>query len=147
MDQSKIENFKKTYPRRDFPKFEELAAKECQEVQRNVGDRLGLDEGASGLELLQALHDRGGLLVGEVPSEGSPDLRGLLRDVFERRRSHVLVNWYRFDEIDRIDLDCLARHFDDVWYPAVDDIEIFDESCSWFLLVSHDGVIRFISLL
>ena len=41
---------------------------------------------------------------------------------------------------------CVVRWFDDLWYPAADDLEIFDASCSWLVSVAHDGavgVVRF----
>jgi hypothetical protein len=33
----------------------------------------------------------------------------------------------------------------DLWYPGVDDIEIFDSSLSWFVVVTHDGEIGLIT--
>ena len=38
-------------------------------------------------------------------------------------------------------LDELSRRFDDIWFEVSDDIEIFDDTYSWYLGVSHDGAV------
>lgn len=108
-------------------------------VRKKLATTLGLSEESSSLDLVKRLHEQTSRYLGEVPCEGRPDLRKLIESVPIGRLHRVLVNWYRFDDIDSLDLDDLSRHFGDIWYPSVDDIEVFDESCRWFLSVSHDG--------
>ena len=139
MDQCKIDNFNRTYPDEDFPEFEALSQEECERLRRKLTAMLGLGDDATDLDVVKSLHAQTSRHLGEVPGEGQPDLRGLLTNAQIALPPHALLNWYRFDDIDRLDLDDLSRHFDDIWYPEADDIEIFDESCSWFLCVSHDG--------
>jgi hypothetical protein len=145
MDQSKIENFEKANPERRFPAFEALSHERCREVRRRVCEHLELDETVSGLEIVNGLHWQTGRRLGEVP-EGSFSLRDLVTGAGLAPASEVLINWYRFDDIDKIDIDRLSKYFDDIWYPSADDIEIFDESCKWFLSVSHDGQLTLIEV-
>ncbi len=35
----------------------------------------------------------------------------------------------------------MSRWFDDIWYPASDDIDLFDSTLDWILSVSHSGLI------
>ncbi|MCR9166599.1 MAG: hypothetical protein NXI35_38405 [bacterium] len=138
MDTSKLENFRRSYPGQPFPEFAALTAAECETLRKKVAATLGLSDGDP-LELVRHLHAQTGNHLGEVPRDGQPDLRALVEGVPIGRPHRVFVNWYRFDDIDSLDLDALSRHFDDIWYPSVDDIEVFDDSCRWFLSVSHDG--------
>ena len=47
--------------------------------------------------------------------------------------------------IDEMKLDDLNKYFYDIWYPVVEDIEIFDRECNWMILISHDGDVGYIS--
>jgi len=139
MDHSKIDNFSKTHQGESFPKFRSLSSGECAVVRTRVLALLHLGPDASGLDILKALHGRDGRHLGEVSLEQPVDLRELLRGLPLVAHHQVFLNWHHFDEIDVIDVDDLSKNFDDIWYPSVDDIEIFDESQTWFLSVSHDG--------
>ncbi len=81
-----------------------------------------------------------------VPHSGARgegfNLQSAIRELGMESATTVLLNWYRFDRIDRIALVDLSLYFVDIWYPGSDDIEIFDESCSWVLAVSHTGELR-----
>ena len=57
----------------------------------------------------------------------------------------MLINFCRFDDIDEMKLDDLNKYFYDIWYPVVEDIEIFDRECNWMILISHDGDVGYIS--
>lgn len=54
----------------------------------------------------------------------------------------VYINWHRFDKIDQMQFPDLMGHFDDIWYPGADDIDIFDDSLNWVASVSHFGNVR-----
>jgi hypothetical protein len=43
-------------------------------------------------------------------------------------------------------LEDLSRYFDDIFYPGPDDIELFDETLKWFMLVDHEGAISITEL-
>ena len=144
MDNYKLENFRRTYPHREFPKFATLPPSECERVRKSVATILGLTGQYRPLELVERLHAQKPIHVTEVPREGQLDLRSFLDGALVGQPHRVFVNWDRFDHIDSMDLDDLSRYFDDVWYPSVDDIEIFDDSYRWFLSVAHDGRISLI---
>ena len=138
MDQWKVDNFNRAYPGERFPEFEALSQKECERLRSKLTTVLGLGDNVTDLDVSKSFHAQTGRHLAEVPDEGQPDLRELLTNAHISLSRHVLLNWYRIDDVDRLDLDDLSRHFDDIWYPGPDDIDIFDESCSWFLSVDHD---------
>jgi hypothetical protein len=70
----------------------------------------------------------------------------VLRSLGIRRNRDVFINWKRFECIDRIALEDLSRYFDDIFYPGPDDIELFDETLKWFMLVDHEGAISITEL-
>ena len=51
----------------------------------------------------------------------------------------VLINWFRFDQIDKMKSDDVSQYFDDFWYPAADAIDIFDRSLTWIVSVGYSG--------
>ena len=72
----------------------------------------------------------------------------ILKNIFNKLNIHqesVLINFCRFDDIDEMKLDDLNKYFYDIWYPVVEDIEIFDRECNWMILISHDGDVGYIS--
>jgi hypothetical protein len=140
MDQSKIENFARTYQESSFPNFRTLSSAECAEVRGEVVALLQLGPHASGLDIVKTLHRCKAKHLGEVGIDRAVvHLREVLHEIPLSAHHQIFVNWYQFDQIDGMDLDDLSSNFDDIWYPSVDDIEIFDKSLTWFLSVSHDG--------
>jgi len=53
----------------------------------------------------------------------------------------LLINWDKFEDIDSISFDVFNKYFSDIWYPIVDDIEIFDKELKWIISIRHDGII------
>ena len=53
----------------------------------------------------------------------------------------VYINWFRFDNIDQMKFNDFSTYFYDIWFPSVDDIDLFDESYSWIVSIRHDGMI------
>ena len=138
MDSTKIQNFGRENPHSDFPRFSSLAPNECAQLQSAIATRLGLQARTEPLVLLEALQGKAKPFTG-ADAQNAFDPQTAIAALGFRPRPEVLVNWYRFDKIDRIALSDLTKHFDDIWYPGSDDIEIFDESLDWFILVRHDG--------
>lgn len=58
----------------------------------------------------------------------------------------IYLNWYRYDKIDKISLKEIEKYFLDIWYPELDDIDIFDDSFSWILSITHFGCIKFLKI-
>jgi hypothetical protein len=145
MDSVKIENFKRENPGFAFPRFTSLTPNDCAQLRSGIAGRLGLTAQSEPLELLKTLRARATYFTGVNASHGF-DLRNLISKLGYTPDAEVLVNWYRFDQIDRIAVSDLDKHFDDIWYPGSDDIEVFDESVDWLVLVRHDGVVSTVDL-
>lgn len=146
MQTFKIDNFKKEKPGHAFPRFESLGVKETEAVRADLASRLGLPQTVDPLELIRCVGQRARVLRDVDADEASFDIAEALRVEGIRPRPDVYVNWYRFDEIDRMRFDDLAQNFDDVWYPTSDDIDIFDSSFSWILSIDHEGTVKLLRL-
>ena len=66
---------------------------------------------------------------------------GMFSKLGIKHQSHVFLNWYRFDNIDEIEVDGLNTYFADIWYPSTDDIDLFDNTFKWIVSIRHDGQI------
>jgi hypothetical protein len=122
-----------------------LTPNDCAQFRSTVAGRLGLTAQAEPLELLETLQARAEYFSG-VNAEQEFDLPGLTSELGFTPHADVLVNWHRFDQIDRLALSDFSKYFDDIWYPGSDYIEVFDESVDWLVLVRHDGVVSAVSL-
>lgn len=58
----------------------------------------------------------------------------------------ALVNWYRLDEIDEMNMSDFSRYFDDLWYPAADHIDVFDHTISWIVSIDYSGTLSLLRL-
>lgn len=139
MDAIKIDNFRRSYPGVQFAEFEPLAPDRCIDIRQSVARRLGLPADAPPLEVIAKLHEQAGAELGNAPESGSLDVRITLQKAGVEAGDRVYLNWYRFDDIDEIGVDELSRCFNDIWYPASDDVEVFDGTLSWVLSISHTG--------
>lgn len=110
-----------------------------QALRARFAQRVGCSQETDNLTLTRRVAD--GLTRVDGVNAEAEDF--ILSEAFERLgitpQSRVYVNWYRFDDVDRISLNNLSSYFTDIWYPGTDDIEIFDETCCWILSISHDG--------
>lgn len=139
MEPIKIANFRRAHSSIQFPKFDSLDAEGCTEVRQVVAARLGLPSDCMPCEVTSKLHEQPGAQLGRVPEVEALDLRCVLRQAGVEAGNRVFLNWYHFDDIDEMDVDELSRYFDDIWYPASDDLDLFDGTFSWVLSVYHSG--------
>jgi hypothetical protein len=145
VDALKVQNFARENPGADFPPFAPLGPSECTQLRTAIATRLGLDAQSEPLVILNTLRANASSLA-EVNAEDEFDFRGVVSGLGIKARAEVLVNWHRFDNIDRVALLDLSKHFDYIWYPSSDDIESFDESLDWFVLICHDGEVSAFNL-
>ena len=66
-------------------------------------------------------------------------LKSLLKELDIEVKGKIFINWYRFDNVDEISLDDLSHYFDDLWYPAADAIDVFDNTFGWILSINYSG--------
>lgn len=57
--------------------------------------------------------------------------------------NEVFINFERFNSIDVFLFKDFCNYFGDIWYPAADDIEVFDASFNWIVSVKHYGAVHY----
>ena len=82
----------------------------------------------------------------DVNAEHGFDFCDLISELGLKAREDLFVNWHRFDQIDKITALDFGEHFNNIWYPSSDDIEIFDADLEWFVLVRHDGYVSILDM-
>ena len=140
MQQLKIIFFEATYDC-PFPEYRSLTPQQCNHLRQRIAVKLGLPENADGLAVLESIALRQVHYPGVNASSEGFTLRGALDYFAVALCDRVFVNWYRFDEIDELSLRDVVSAFSDLWYPASDDIELFDDTLEAVLSVRHDGVV------
>lgn len=145
MDQIKIQNFERRSPEKQFREVRQIPVDECEELRTAVRSKLHLPPSATDTDILQALEFAAQIVPDARPSDDEFNPSRLLADL-QPHLANIYVNWYRFDEIDEIRTEAFCSFFHDLWYPSSDDIEVFDESLKWFLLVRHFDVVMVVRL-
>jgi hypothetical protein len=134
----KIDNFEREAGA-SFPSFRTLSAGDCESLRQRLAERLGVHPTIDGLDLVRVVAGLEGRALSVVAERPDFDLRKELTAAGIDPPLSVYLNWYRFDNIDEMRFDDLSSHFDDIWYPSTDDLDIFDSSLGWILSVDHGG--------
>ena len=142
MERFKIENWERLHLGTPFPAWRSLSEIECYSLRARLLARVGLPNSTDSISVLGWFESNAEKCEGFDAEEKTFDLCTVLSALAVQPKSMVYVNWYRFDDIDAMDAAQLSRHFGDVWYPAVDDVEIFDDSLDWVLMVHHSGSLK-----
>lgn len=138
----KIENYEREHGQGTFPPFRHLAPDEAQRIEEGLLSRLKLPSGSSARDILQSIHDRAGVVSGANADDDQFDLRHVLDELGLALSEFTYLNWYRFDDIDKIQTSALLKHFSDIWYPASDDLELIDAQMQWVVAVHHSGTVK-----
>ncbi len=141
MDAFKVEQFQRNNFGHTFPHFEHLSPNDCHLLQSSIIKALGLAPQTEPLTILRMITNNALPIPDTNAEKAGFNLSALLSQMEVQSDRHVYINWGRFDDVDLIALEDLSTHLDDIWYPGPDDIEVFDSSLAWFLLVSHNGVV------
>jgi hypothetical protein len=145
MDEIKITNFAAAHPGAHLPTFRHLERDECGSLQTALAAKLGLPVDSPGLAILRALESRANDIPSIQPSEDSFDLSDLFKRL-QLEAKKIYINWSRFDDIDEMNADEFSSFFHDLWYPASDDIEIFDDGQRWVLLIRHFDIAQIVRI-
>jgi hypothetical protein len=142
MEKIKLDNFEKEHHAYNFPEYVTLSKNACSVVVQSLQEKFNLTNISDGLMLVKAINSLAKpckvlSYVGE-----NFDIIAFLNDCGIDAADDVYINWHRYDKIDQLNRDLLARHFYDIWYPDVDDIDVFDDSLSWILSIRHDGYLK-----
>ena len=118
MDQIKLENFRKEYGF-EMPIIRSLSNDECLKIRENLLHKFSLDNIDEFFKI-----DKFSKLGIATPNE-------------------IYINFNKFESIDILRFDDLDKFFSDIWYPSLDDIEIFDINLNWIISVRHYGEIYY----
>ena len=139
MDSIKIRNFQHAYSNGAFPSYKELSSDECASIRRQLAETFGISTNTLPVDLVNKIQSMSRPLAEADANDTHFDLAQTLQTKQIPSPKLVFVNWNRFDRIDQMRFQDLRLHFDSIWYPSSDDIDIFDETCEWVLSVAHYG--------
>lgn len=142
MEDFKREHFMRDHPETRLPFTRVLSDKESTEIRSKIRARLKFSSDASSLQLAERVFEHSTILADVNPTDADFSLRDLLTKLNIAADTTVFVSWFRYEKIDEFKLSELSRYFSDIWYPGADDVEIFDLSCTWVLIVLHYGAVR-----
>ena len=135
MDQIKLENFRKEYGF-DMPVIRSLLPGECLKIRENLLHKFSLDDVDEFFKI-----DKFSRLDGFSADEENFDLKAVFGKLNIATPNEICINFNKFESIDILRFDDLSKFFSDIWYPSLDDIEIFDINLSFIFSVRHYGAI------
>lgn len=145
MDQIKKVNYLRDNPAGSFPDVEQVPPKEVQRLRDRISTLVRAEGTPDGPELIKTIRTMSTAL--EACDANASDFS--IREVLAERGLHptakVYLNWGPLERLDRMFLDDLDKLFPYIWYPASDDIEVFDHDAKWILSVAHDGTVMILA--
>jgi hypothetical protein len=140
MESFKIANFEKVDTGIAFPRFRSLSRQECNTLRARLIRLLNL-KNADYSSIFNALSHEAATLGAICADDQQFDLRSALGEAGLSPPSQVFLNWGKLDNVDQMSLSDFAKYFSDIWYPAIDDLEVFDDGVTWCCIISHDGAV------
>ena len=140
MDQIKLENFRKEHGF-DMPIIRSLSNDECLKIRENLLHKFSLNNIDEFFKI-----DKFNRLDGFNADEVNFDLKTTFGELGIATPNEICINFNKFESIDILHFDDLFKFFSDVWYPSLDDIEIFDINLSFIISVRHYGAIYHFTL-
>ena len=140
MDQIKLENFRKEHG------FEILIVRsllpgECIKIRENLLHKFSLNDIDDFFKI-----DKFSKLDGFNADEVNFDLKVVFNKLDIATPNEICINFNKFESIDILRFDDLFKFFSDIWYPSLDDIEMFDINLSFIISVRHYGAIYYFTL-
>lgn len=143
MEQFKIENFAKNHDANVFPRYDTLTDDECARVLHSISIKYRLDD-ENKADIVKSIDERQTLIKESNANDPSFNLLNILQAQKIRPQPQVFINWCQYDQIDKIQLEDMVKYFSDIWYPASDDIDIFDYTFDWILSIDHGGILKLV---
>ena len=140
MDQIKLENFRKEHGF-EMPIIRSLPAGECLKLREKLLHKFSLNNIDEFFKI-----DKFSRLDGFNADEENFDLKTAFSELGIATPNEIHINFNKFESIDILRFDDLSKFFSDIWYPSLDDIEIFDINLNWIISVRHYGVIYHFTL-
>jgi len=147
MEKRNIEGFENAFPGKIFPEFRSLGDAEMQSIRATIKRSLSLPETFDKLQLVHAIAERTKFCEGYDANDECFSLEKFLKEAGISVEAKVFINFRQFDEVDELYFDDVERFFQYMWYPASDDIDIFDNTLSWIVSISHDGEVFLVRLI
>jgi hypothetical protein len=144
MEMHKIKNLLRDHPDAPvIPLTRLLSSRESDHWLERIAAAIGVTKD---MDAIATYFDTFGATL-EISAEAENfSLCEVLRSLNLAAQVSLFVLWYRQKLVERYDEDFLDKYFDYVWYPSVDDIEIFNTELSFVISVRHDGTVLFKSL-
>ncbi|WP_148815673.1 heat-shock protein, partial [Campylobacter concisus] len=140
MDQIKLENFRKEYGF-DMPIVRSLPAGECLKIRENLLHKFSLNDIDEFFKI-----DKFNKFDGFDADKENFDIKAVFSKLNIATPNEICINFNKFESIDILHFDDLSKFFSDIWYPSLDDIEIFDINLSFILSVRHYGGIYYVKV-
>ena len=137
MDQIKLDNFRKEHGF-DMLIIRSLPYGECLKIRENLLHKFSLDDVDEFFKI-----DKFSRLDGFNADEENFDLKAVFGKLNIATPNEICINFNKFESIDILHFDDLSKFFSDIWYPSLDDIEIFDINLSFIFSVRHYGEIYY----
>ena len=137
MDQIKLENFIKEYGFK-MPIIRGLLPDECLKIRKNLLHKFSLQNIDEFFKI-----DKFNKFDGFSADEANFDLNALFGKLNIATPNEICINFNKFESIDILHFDDLSKFFSDIWYPSLDDVEIFDLNLSFIISVRHYGAIYY----
>lgn len=143
MDLGKLENFKRYYGF-SLDSVIHLSSSECERIKCVFYSKYNVN---CNKELFQRIIKSATHLPVDAEKIGSAKDNIKLQEIFFSIKiipqQYVYITWDSFNDIDVMPFDDFCKYFDDIWYPSVDDVGVFDDSFSWFIIITHYGEILY----
>ena len=139
MEDFKIELFKKEYES-EFPKFKHLNIEDSRFIEDRIIEKFNI---INRKNLIDELCEKQSWIENFNVDENF-ELLNFLNSYSIDFDDEIYINWYKFDNIDKIKIIDLNNYFYDIWYPSADDIDLFDENLNWILTIRHDGSVSLV---
>ncbi len=137
MDQIKLENFYKEYGFK-VPIIRSLLPDERLKIRENLLHKFSLNDIDEFFKI-----DKFNKFDGFSADEANFDLNALFSELNIATPNEICINFNKFESIDILHFDDLSKFFSDIWYPSLDDVEIFDLNLSFIISVRHYGAIYY----
>ena len=137
MDQIKLENFRKEYGF-EMPIIRSLSPGECLKIRENLLHKFSLNNIDEFFKI-----DKFNRLDGFNADEVNFDLKTTFGELGIATPNEICINFNKFESIDILRFEDFSKFFSDIWYPSLDDIEIFDINLNWIVSVRHYGAIYY----
>lgn len=139
MEAFKLVNFKNEY-NTNMPIVRSIEGSECEAVCRSLFRNWHVNT----LEEFFKKEEQEFVLLDDIHAEDDDlDWNKVFNRIGIPVPNEVFINFERFNNIDVFLFKDFCKYFDDIWYPAADDIEVFDTSFNWIVSVKHYGAVHY----